>query len=140
MKNGFGLVRQLQDQFLLGADGAQVQVLDVREEAAFHLVERQKAKIGKLRSGSRDELGPLQQQLTHSGQLLCAPDDLHEGPVHKVPDLTEAGAELDVGLADLQLHQQQLGLDELDLVKLTAKVVAMLRCERASEVRTGQQG
>lgn len=44
MKNGFGLVRQLEDQFLLGADGAQVQVLDVWEEAAFHLVEQQKQK------------------------------------------------------------------------------------------------
>lgn len=56
--------------------------------------------------------------------------------MHKVPDLTEAGAELDVGLADLQLHQQQLGLDVLDLVKLIAKVVAMLRCKRASGNRS----
>lgn len=39
VKNGLGLVNQLEDQRLLGADGAQVQVLDVWEEAAFHLVE-----------------------------------------------------------------------------------------------------
>lgn len=38
VKNGLGLVSQLEDQRFLGADGAQVQVLDVWKEAAFHLV------------------------------------------------------------------------------------------------------
>lgn len=44
MKNGLGLVGQLEDQRLLRADGAQVQVLDVWEEAAFHLQAQKKYK------------------------------------------------------------------------------------------------
>lgn len=39
VKNGLGLLGQTEDQRLLRADGAQEQVLDVWEEAAFHLVE-----------------------------------------------------------------------------------------------------
>lgn len=99
---------------------------------------RRKSENGTLRSRSRGQFRTVAAAVAaHPGQLLCAPDDHHEDSVQKVPDLTEAGAELDVGLADLQLHQQQLGQDVLDLVKLPAEVVATLRSERTSSNRSG---
>lgn len=52
--------------------------------------------------------------------------------MQKIPDLTEARAELNARLTDVQLNQQQLRLHILDFVKLLAKVVATLRSESQS--------
>lgn len=52
LKNVLGLVCQLNDQRFLRADGAEAQVLDIGEEATFHLIYLKRRKL-KFRINNR---------------------------------------------------------------------------------------
>lgn len=52
LKNVLGLVCQVNDQRFMRADGAQVQVLDIGEEATFHLIYLKRGKL-KFRINNR---------------------------------------------------------------------------------------
>lgn len=55
LKNVLGLVCQVNDQRFLRADGAQVQVLDIGEEATFHLIYSKRRKLKfRLNQFSKD--------------------------------------------------------------------------------------
>lgn len=132
LKNVLGLVCQVNDQRFMRANSAQVQVLDIGEEATFHLIYLKGRKF-KFRLNNR--LNQFRKDSdfsvrTYSGKLLGTPDDFHEDSVDELPNVMETGAELDVRLVHLQLDQQQLRLNVLHLVKLLAKVIAVLQNNR----------